>query len=212
MPSMSRPTPLPEESHRALQQILADDTSGSTDLPNLAPPSWTGALQRILTDALEKLDEALSYVFGKRSPLEIDPQSLDAAFTLILYLGVIVVIAVVGTFVYRVLGRYSSGGGTSRTEATSPPLSAKELDTLIDEALKSGDIAKATRLMWRAFVMRWDMTPNTTPHEYMRVYPERLPENCSTQLYTLMYSGAAARADFEICRKLLERGAGDAII
>lgn len=211
MPFMSRPTPSPEESRQALQQILSESSSASADLPYLAPPQWTGAIQRLIDSALASLDQALSYIFGKRPPLSLNPQSLDAAMTLLFYLAIIVASVVVGTFVYRTLARNSNRKMRSGAEAASPPLSQKELDTLIEEALKSGDLPQATRLMWRGFVLKWDMTPNTTPHEFTTVYPERLPESYSHRLYMLMYSGSAARSDFDTCRTLLERGAGDAV-
>lgn len=207
---MPHPVPSPEESHRALEKILSESPSGNTELPNLAPPAWTNWFRKAVDSFFEFLDDSLKHLFGKNHQMAVSSETLETFITILLYVGVIVVVAWLVSVMVR-----SISARARRADAddhTPPPLSDRELNELIDEALKNGDIPRATRLLWRGFIIQWDMSPNTTPHEYRSVYPEKLPGNYIERLYALMYSGAAIRSEFDLCRQLLQRGARDAVV
>lgn len=209
---MPHPVPSPEESHRALEKILSESPSDNTELPNLAPPSWTNWFHRTVDSFFDFLHDSLRHLFGKDHQLAISPESLERSITILFYVVVIVIAAWVVSVMVRSFSARARAGGADAAGHTPPPLSERELNELIDEALKNGDIPRATRLLWRGFIIQWDMAPNTTPHEYRTVYPEKLPVNYIERLYALMYSGAAIRSEFDACRQLLQEGVRDAVV
>ena len=207
---MSSPAPSPEDSHQALQRILSESPSTSLELPNLAPPAWSEGLRRFIESSMKSLEEALSSLFRDHLGLQIFPTAVDSSMRVLLYALLAVGLFLLGAFIYRALVQLPRGSGPGRTPRASSNCSHRDINDLIEEALRKEDIPQATRLVWRGFIAQANLAPTTTPHEYMVAHPEKLPASSTSRLYNLMYSGAAARAEFDPLRKLLTEGARDA--